>query len=453
MRLMQRVLWTKGVLLSPQHLQVQDRFIEDLIGFQVASLALSPWGFSRLGLDHEALAGGSLGVSDAAGILPDGLPFDMPGSDPVPPPKPLEEYWHPDMDSLDLYLTLPEHRVGALNVAPRIGDASARYVAEVALLRDENTGKQEKPIQIARKNFRILCEGEPLEGSTALPLARVTRTEAGVFELDPQHVPPLLDIAASEAVMAVARRLVELLSAKSGALSGSRRQRGKGLADFGVADIANFWLLYTVNTHLPLFRHLFETRRGHPAQLYAAMLELAGSLSTFSTRIQPRDLPPYDHGDLAGCLFRLDAMLRDLLDTVVPANHVALPLKRTEPSVYATAIDQDRYFTGDEFYIAFKASMKQDDLLRKVPQLVKVSAGDQIGRLIRQALPGVGTRHVPNPPSALPVKLDYHYFVLDRTGDDWDAVRRARNLAVYVPSDFPDPQLELVILLPPESGA
>ncbi len=30
-----------------------------------------------------------------------------------------------------------------------------------------------------------------------------------------------------------------------------------------------------------------------------------------------------------------------------------------------------------------------------------------------------------------------------------DAIRGARNLAVYAPSDFPNAQLELVALLPP----
>jgi len=450
MRQMQKVLWTKGVLLTPQHLQLQDRFVEDLIGFQLASLSFAPWGFSKLRIDREALAGGSLAVSEAAGILPDGLPFDVPGSDPAPAPKPLEEYWDADRGSLEIHLALPEHRRGGHNVATRTGERTVRYVSEVALLRDENTGKAEKPIQIARKNFRLLVEGEPLEGSTSLAVARLTRSPAGVFELDPRHVPPLLDIAANDSLMAIARRLVELLSAKSATLAGQRRQRGQGLADFGVSDIANFWLLYTVNTHLPLFRHVFETRRGHPAALYTAMLELAGSLTTFSSTVQPRDLPGYDHTDLGTCFVQLDQTVRELLETVVPSNHVALPLKRTEPAVYATAIDQDRYFAAPEFYLAMKASMKQDELLRKVPQLVKVSAGDQIQRLIRQALPGVGVRHVPHPPSALPIKGDYHYFVLDRTGDDWDAVRRARNLAVYAPSDFPDPQLELVILLPAE---
>src|SRR4030095_17192961 len=48
MRQLQPVLWTKGVLLSPQHLQLQDRFFEDSLNFQLSSLTFSPWGLLRL---------------------------------------------------------------------------------------------------------------------------------------------------------------------------------------------------------------------------------------------------------------------------------------------------------------------------------------------------------------------------------------------------------------------
>jgi type VI secretion system protein ImpJ len=56
--------------------------------------------------------------------------------------------------------------------------------------------------------------------------------------------------------------------------------------------------------------------------------------------------------------------------------------------------------------------------------------------------------HVMSPPSAIPIKLNYQYFSLGQTGLAWEAVVRARNLAAYVPGDFPNPQMELLILLP-----
>ena len=55
MNRLQKVLWTKGVLLSPQHLQTQDRFLEDVLHFQLSALSFAPWGFARLAFDREAL--------------------------------------------------------------------------------------------------------------------------------------------------------------------------------------------------------------------------------------------------------------------------------------------------------------------------------------------------------------------------------------------------------------
>lgn len=452
MRQMQKVLWTKGVLLTPQHLQVQDRFLEDTLSFQLAALNFCPWGLSRLEIDREALAAGVFSVSVATGVFPDGMCFDIPAADEAPEPKPLEDHWEQDQTTMDVFLAIPEQRLGGHNVSTRQQERGTRYISEVVLRRDENTGLAEKPIQVARKNLRLLVEGETVEGHVTLPVARITRTSAGVHELDTRFVPPVIDITASEYLLSIGRRLVEILTAKSNALSGARRQRNQSLADFGVADVANFWLLYTVNTHLPRFRHLYEVRRGHAAELFGAMLELAGTLTTFSTSIQPRMLPEYDHNDLSGCFTVLDEQVRELLETVVPTSHVSLPLRLTEPSIYATSIDQDRYFSAPQFYLAFAAQMKPDELLRKVPQLLKISSADQLERLIRRALPGVTLTHVPNPPSALPVKLNYQYFLLDRSGADWEAIRVARNLAVYAPSDFPDPQMELIILLPPDQN-
>ena len=451
MRQLQPVLWTKGVLLSPQHLQMQDRYLEDLLSFRLGALTFRPWGFQRLEIDRDALAGGAFAVTSASGILPDGLLFDAPTSDAVPPPKPLDEAWDADRPTLDVYLTVPEYRPDGFHVASVTRDHGTRYRAELLMRRDENNGLAEKPVQVARKNLRFLVEGESLDGSSALPIARVVRGSTGEVSLDPHFVPPLLDIAASEYLLAINRRLVELLAAKSTTLSGMRRQRNQSLADFGISDVANFWLLYTVNTHLPAIRHLFETRRGHPAELFEAMTALAGALTTFSTAVHPRNIPAYDHVNLSGCFTRLDAMLRDLLETVVPSNFVALPLRIEQPLVHAVALDEDRFFTAPQLYLAVSSAVKVADLIRAVPQLVKVSSGDRITHLIRHAMSGVELTHAASPPSAIPVKLSHQYFQLSKTGAEWDAITRARNLAAYVPSELGDAQLELVILLPPRA--
>jgi type VI secretion system protein ImpJ len=448
MKQLEPVIWTKGTLLNPQHLQMQDRFLENNLQFQLDVLAFRPWGFSRLRIEQEALSNGMVAVPEAAGIFPDGLLFDVPASDGGPATRDLSDAFDADQETLDVFLAVPNYRGSGVNVSVTGRDADARFRAEYAMVRDENTGLSEKPVQVARKNLRILFEGEVQEGNSVLRVARIRRTPAGLFQLDPRHVPPLLDINASDYLTAIVRRLVEILSARSSGLSGTRRQKNQTLAQFDASDIASFWLLYTINGHFPVFRHLFETSGGHPESLFSAMLALAGALTTFSLKIHPRDLPQYDHNNLGECFAKLDEKLRILLDTVVPSNFVALPLVQVQPSIYATSLSEDRYLTDTRMYLAISAEMSQADLIAKTPYLIKVCSASHIEHLVGRALPGVPLTHVTAPPSTIPVKLAYQYFSLNQSGPAWDSVGRARNLAAYIPAEFPNAIAELIILLP-----
>ena len=449
MRHLQKVLWTKGVLLAPQHLQLQDRFVEDLLSFQVSALQANPWGFSALEIDREMLDGGVLALSSGRGLFADGLAFEMPGVDPLPKPRQLDVAWAPDQESLAAYLAISEYRPGGRNVSVDEDSSDARYSAEVVFHRDENTGQAEKPIQVARKNLRILLEGESLAGSSVLPLTNIFRTESGGYDLDPNFVPPVVDISASQPVMAIARRLVELLSARSAELSMTRRQRGQDLADFGISDVANFWLLYTVNTYLPVLRHIFEVRRGHPSELFESMLSLAGALSTFSKDGDSRTLPTYDHTHLSSCFGDLDERLRTLLETVVPRNYRAIVLRPVKPFVYGAALETS-LLSAKQIFLAVSSEADRTSLPEKTLELVKVGAAENLDHLYRRGLPGLTLTHVKDPPSAIPVKLDYEYFLVDTTGPEWEEVLRGKNLSAYVPAAIREPSLEIVAILPPE---
>jgi type VI secretion system protein ImpJ len=95
-----------------------------------------------------------------------------------------------------------------------------------------------------------------------------------------------------------------------------------------------------------------------------------------------------------------------------------------------------------------RAEMNEGELIGKTPFLVKVCSANHIEHLVRQALPGVQLTHLMKPPGSIPVKVNHQYFSLSQSGVAWEAILRARNLAAYVPGDFPNPQLELIILLP-----
>jgi type VI secretion system protein ImpJ len=427
--------------------RVDVRHAEDTLAFQVGALSFCPWGFARLELDADALSGGTLVVNAASGRFPDGLLFDAPLAGPTPPPKACDGAFGADQRSLLVYLGVPEYRHGARNVA-RVNDAVlTRWHADEELVRDETTGLMERPIQVAPPTLRLLVEGESLEGFTVMPVARVLRGPAGELSFDRGFVPPLLDLAASEYLSGLARRLVERLAARSAALAGSRRQRNQDLADFSVADVGAFWLLYTVNTHFPPLRHLAEVRHGHPSALWEAMVALVGALSAFATHADARTLPAYDHLRLGEGFAELERRLYELLDGAVVDAAVSVPLKAVRPTLHAAAVEQATWLDAPQWFLAVNAPLRQQELIPRVLQGCKVGSADVVEKLLQLALPGLELAHVSAPPPAVPVKLDFQYFAIRKAGPAWDAIARARNLAVYVPAELADARFELVIVL------
>ncbi|HKD07238.1 MAG TPA: type VI secretion system baseplate subunit TssK [Bryobacteraceae bacterium] len=449
-----RVVWNKGMFLNPQQFQTQDQFVESALHFRFTASHFANWGVSDLTIDADSLTNGVFRVSQCVGVMPDGEPFDMPGADDLVPSRKFAELFSPTQEALDVYLALPELRPRSRNVTipgsqteGSQGPAATRYVAETLMVPDENIGAEEKPVMVARRTFRLLFGNEYRDGFVTLRIARISRSAVGALQLSPEFVPPCLNLGSSPYLDMLLRRQVEILANKSASLSGPRRQRGKITAEFLPSETANFWLLHTVNTHLPELRHIWKVRRGHPEAAYACMLRLAGALATFSLEARPENLPDYDHDDLGRCFTLLDRNIRDLMETVIPSKFVAIPLEFRDRFIWGGTVTEDQYFKNSQLYLAVSAKIGMDDIIRKVPQIVKVASQDDIQRLVRSALPGLALRHVPVPPAAIPVRLDNQYFLLNQSGPLWDSIKLSRQIAVYAPGEIVEPRMEAVIVL------
>jgi type VI secretion system protein ImpJ len=443
------------MFLTPQQFQTQDQFFEDALQFRFAASQFANWGVTALEIDSDALANGLFRLSNCTGVMPDGEAFDMPDIDDLPPSRAVAEHFPPNRESLDVFLGIPEIRPRARNVSIPEGETdeasralpTTRYLAETRMFTDENTGNEEKPVQVARRTFRVLFEDEYRDGFSSLRVAQVTRNAAGIPMLNPRFIAPCLNLASNSYLSGLLRRQIEILATKSGALSGPRRQRGKITAEFSPSETANFWLLHTVNSYLPELKHIWKVRRGHPEAAYVAMLRLAGALSTFSLEAHPENLPDYDHNDLGRCFTLLDQEIRDLMETVIPSKFISVPLEVKDRFIWGGAVTEDQYFRDSQFYLAVSAKMGVDEIIRKVPHLVKVSSQDDIQRLVRNALPGLTLRHVQVPPSAIPIRLDNQYFALNQGGELWNAMMLSRQVAVHAPGEIVDPKMELYIVL------
>ncbi len=441
-----RLVWSEGMYLGPHHFQAQSRYFEDAVRFTVASLAFAPYGLGGYELDTEALRNGTVAVVHARGIFPDGLVFQMPDCDACPPPRAIGELFSPVRDSMVVHLAIPAGHSDARTTAAG-GDAGwARYVAETRILHDENTGRDEKPVQIGRKNIRLLLDAEITGDVVTLPLARVTRDGSGHFIFDPAFIPPVVEIAASERLLMMLRRLIEILEDKSANLS-QAKQGGKSAAGWSSEEVASFWFLHCVNASLAPLRHLCFARRGHPEQLFMEMSRLGGALCTFGLESHPRTLPVYDHDNLQECFDALDHHIRTHLETLMPTNCLRIPLAAAGNYFWTGPITDQRCLGRSRWVFAIRAPVGEADLIERTPRLVKICSQEFVGKLVQRALPGLALTHLPTPPAAVSPRLETQYFGISRTGPCWDHMVHTRQVGVYVPGEIPSPEIELLVVL------
>jgi type VI secretion system protein ImpJ len=445
---LQKVLWTEGLFLTPHHFQQLDRYHEYRLKTAISGLQPQYWGLRALRVDKAALADGNFALQACKGVMPDGLLFDVPDFDDIPATRNVATVFPHDKPKIGVYLAAPVARAGFAaskeeavleGIPPRFRAKDARLIDSMGL-----TGDRE--VTVAKTNLRVLFEGEPLDGHTSLRIAEVARTATGSFTLSDTYVPPSLYLSASEFLPAMLRRLLEVLSMRSGDLSMQRRQRAEGLVDFTMSEAANFWLLHTLNGAIPALLHIYNRGTAHPEAVYLELVRLAGQLFTFAGSGHPKDIPPYVHDDLSGTFQTLLNQLLRLLETVIPSHCVPIPLERGPDKVYSGRIVDEKLRKTGRFFLAVKGAMPDEKLVAEVPRKAKVTSANRIAHLMSQFLRGMELKYNAVPPKVIPVQPGQHFFELDKQGEHWEAVASSGAIALFFPPEFADLHVELLAI-------
>ncbi len=447
MRLLSHVVWSEGMYLSPLHFQTQNRYQEDSFSFLVSSLWSQPWGFSYVEFDTEAVRNGRASIVRAAGILPDGMVFDVPASDTLPEARILSTLFEPTDASVLLYLAVPLRTESGQLLDLVNGTGQLRYSLVKRPVRDDTNGIDVRDVEFGSKNLRVVSEAEITPDLVTLPLARVLRDGAGQFFYDPDFIPPCLHIGASEPLMLLLKRLLETIGEKIAALAPSAHRQGKFVAGSSALDVSSYWFLHALSSAAPVLQHLHRTQQVPPERLFEELSRLAGALCTFAGRSELAGLPAYDHRDPGACFRALDQHIRRHLEIVVPTNFVALQFAPAAPYIHEADVADERCLRRARWIFGIRSSLGEADLVSMVPRLVKICSARFVPELVRRALPGMTLHHLPVPPSAIRAEADKQYFALDLTGPCWEHVLQTRRVGVYVPGEIAGSEFDLSIIV------
>ncbi len=434
-----KVMWTEGMFLQPQHFQQQDRFAGRQLDGRFAASVAWPWGFTALQLDDAALLHGRLALSAARGQLPDGLVFSIPGDDPAPPAFEVPA----DVRDQVVVLAVAMARPGVAESDVEAAESSMppRYRASDIDVADSHAASlREAPLQIGRLNLRLMLARDANEGYTTLGVARIIERRAdGRVVLDTQYVPPMLHAPAHVVLDGYCREVHGMLHQRGEALASRLVQPGRA----GVGEITDFLLLQVVNRHQPQFAHLQRLPVLHPERLYESCLGLAGELSTFRDARRPAAYPEYRHDDLAGCFRAVMSDLRQSLSMVLEQTAVPIDLQERKSGMRVAIIPDIELQRTASFVLAVNAQMPGEALRARFPTQVKIGPAERIRDLVTLQLPGVTLRALPVAPRQIPFHAGFTYFELDTRGNElWKQLETSGGLAMHIAGDFPGLALE-----------
>lgn len=434
-----RVVWSEGLFLRPQHLQQADRYVEKLVRSRTAPLRGHGWGFTELRFNAELLALGKVAIEHASGIMEDGTPFSIPGDADQPPPFEPAEHAR---DSV-VHLVLPVRQPGTVEAdARRDADVAARWQIAEQVLADGNAGEREEAtVEIGRLRFRLLADQADRAGFTGLPATRLADIRADrMVVLDREFVPPVLDCAASPVLASLVAEIQGLLHHRGEALAARVGQSGAN----GAADIADYLLLQLVNRWEPLLAHLATSALVHPETLFAHLVQLAGDLATFArAEKRPPAFPAYRHDQLAATFLPVARSIRESLGTVLRPTAVPIPLSAQRYGIH-TAQVHDRTLLADAmFVLAVRADVPAERLRREFPTQIKIGPLERIRELVNVALPGIAVQPLPVAPRQIPFHAGLTYFEIDATSALWKGMDQSAALALHVAGSFPNLEMAL----------
>jgi len=246
-----KVLWSEGLFLRPQHFQQQGRYFERLVETRCFALRSHPWGCVELEFERDMLSIGKLALRRAVGVFPDGTPFRIPDDDVAPTPLEVGTQVRDET----VYLALPVRQANGAEVdRSNAQEGIVRHSIREIEARDATSDAGiTAPLEVGPLRARLMLSHESLDDYARVPIAQIIerRSDQRVM-LDDRFMPTVMDVRAAPVLATFMTELQGLLHQRGEALAGRVSATGRG----GAAEIADFLMLQAINRYEPLIAHL-----------------------------------------------------------------------------------------------------------------------------------------------------------------------------------------------------
>jgi type VI secretion system protein ImpJ len=455
------LLWHQGLFLQPQHLQQFDLSLRSLLNPFYDFMAPHFWGLGDIEIENTALDTRSFVVSRGSFLFPDGTHAVVPDNAFVEP-RSFDEAWVEGGKALPVYVGMKRWNDGGenavvLNTLERTSSVAARFVSKPDPEEIQDLHSGGPPGQVRKLSYLLKLfwenERDQLGDYMLIPVAQIERSGARIV-LSPRYSPPCLTMNGSEILSKITKEIRDQVTARGRYLEEYKSQRGIQTAEFGSRDMVYLLALRTLNRYVPALFHLAEAQEQvHPWTVFGVLRQLIGELSSFSEKtnvfgestVGERSLPVYDHVNLWDCFSSAQAIISQLLDDITAGPEYVVRL-HYDGTYFASDLEPTIFKGQNRYYMVFKTEEDPKTVLQLLATVAKLGARENLPKLIALALPGAGIEHLAVPPQELPRRARSIYCGIDHHSDQWAAVEKKRNIALYWDNAPEDLEVELMVV-------
>jgi type VI secretion system protein ImpJ len=284
-----RIQWHEGMLLSPQHFQLESARVDALIAWHTLTSTPYGWGVRRMKFDTALLAAGTLRILELEAILPDGTAIAIDHQDPGATGLSLK--LDDIIDALaegpqTVWLSLPVSR----NM--KMPEMAARFLSvKTDAVEDEVSDAAPADIPRLVPNLTLSAGEMPPPLTVSMAIASVLEDD-GVIKLG-QALPALLDLHAAPGLLDTLREFVHTLRSKAAFVA--RQSAGVPQAEQRGERLALLQRLSCMVPALPVLEAHLQSPVISPYPLYLALCNLLGPMSLLRPGALPITPPAYEH--------------------------------------------------------------------------------------------------------------------------------------------------------------
>lgn len=309
-----QVHWFEGMLLSPQHFQQNNHYLEQLQFYHLKMTQPYYWGIRRLEVDENTINHDMIVVTAVEAIMPDGTVVREGSQNTHYPEQQKADGEATPINKLSIELNKiidvePQQPFFVYLCIPNMTDACAsdeetdlkRYDSvKVGNIIDHNNIQNRVDLVRLRPRIQLIAEPQYSEIKySGFPLFKVEKTYDGSFRLL-DYTPPVLRITQGARAFGVA------LADKVEKLLGEVRRKAAGIRNYFTDNKSHTNMvsslqkqrIHHLTAQLPAFEVLFYSQNAHPFQLYQAMVQMAGHMSILQEALLPPLFKEYKHNEL-----------------------------------------------------------------------------------------------------------------------------------------------------------